>query len=170
MEEVLNTLLRWPIVEDYFRTYTWAWPLNEVMHFVGLILLIGIVGLFDLRLLGAFKSVPIKALRELLPWGVFGFVLVSVSGLMFATGIYANITMPPGPVILGDRWLQIKLLFYFLAGLNLVLYYTSGMARAVENMGAGEDAPALAKTFAGTSLVFWLAVLYFGRLIPWDLP
>jgi hypothetical protein len=167
MEEILNTLLRWPIVEDYFRAYSWAWPLNEVMHFVGLVLLVGIIGMFDLRLMGAFKSVPVQALRRLLPWSLLGFVLASFSGLMFATGVYANISVPTGTVLLNDGYLQLKLIFYFLAGLNLLVFYTTGMSRAVENLGAGEDAPSLAKTIAGASLLFWLAVVYFGRLIPW---
>ncbi|HEY5569469.1 MAG TPA: hypothetical protein VIM81_19765 [Gammaproteobacteria bacterium] len=167
MEDILNSLLRWPIVEDYFRTYSWAWPLNEVTHFVGLTLLVGIVGMFDLRIMGAFKSVPVNPLRRLLPWSVLGFVLVSFTGLLFATGVYANISVPTGTVIVNDGYLQIKLIFYFLAGLNLLLFYTTGMARAVENLGPGEDAPPLAKTIAGASLGCWLAVVYFGRLIPW---
>jgi hypothetical protein len=167
MEELLNTLLRWPIVEEYFRSFSWAWPLNEVMHFVGLVLLVGIIGVYDLRLLGAFKAVPVRALARLLPWSVFGFGLVSFTGLLFATGVYANISVPTGTVIINDGYLQLKLLFYFLAGFNLLFFYQSGMARAVENVGPGEDAPALAKTFAGLSFGLWLLVVYFGRLIPW---
>ena len=31
---------------------------------------------------------------------------------------------------------------------------------------AGEDAPPLAKFFAGASLFLWIAVMYFARLIP----
>jgi hypothetical protein len=38
--------------------------------------------------------------------------------------------------------------------------------RAVDKLGAGEDAPALAKVIAAASLFFWLGVIYFGRLIP----
>ena len=86
---------------------------------------------------------------------------------MFATGVYANISVPTGTVIVNDGYLQLKLLFYFLAGFNLIFFYKSGMARAVENLGAGEDAPPLARTIAGVSLGLWLAVVYFGRLIPW---
>jgi hypothetical protein len=167
MEEFLNSTLRWPFVESYFRAFSWGWPLNETMHFVGLILLVGIIGMFDLRVMGWFKNVPMSALHRLIPWSVIGFCLVTFSGLLFATGVYANISVPTGTVIVNDGYLQIKLVFYFLAGLNLLLFYTTGMNRVVEGMGAGEDAPPLAKTLAGASLVFWLAVVYFGRLIPW---
>lgn len=167
MEAFLNLILRWPFVEDYFRAYAWAWPLNEVMHFTGLILLIGIVGMFDLRLLGVAKGIPVASLRRLLPWGMFGFVLATVTGLLFTTGIYANISVPPGTVLLNDGYLQLKLTFYFLAGINLLAFYVTGMSRAVDALGPGEDAPPLVKTFAGASLFLWFAVMYFGRLIPW---
>ena len=167
MEAFFNFILRWPLVEDYFRTFAWAWPLNEVVHFVGITLLIGIVGMYDLRLLGVAKGIPVASLGRLLPWAVFGFVLATVTGLLFTTGIYANISVPPGTVLINDGYLQLKLTFYFLAGINLIAFYATGMSRAVETLGPGEDAPPLVKTFAGASLFFWLAVMYFGRLIPW---
>ena len=50
----------------------WAWSLCETFHFVGLCLLVGIVGMFDLRVLGMAKGLPLAALQRLLPWGVFG--------------------------------------------------------------------------------------------------
>ncbi len=167
MEEFLTFVLRWPIVESYFITYPWAWPLNEILHFIGLILLIGIVGVFDLRLMGVAKEIPVASLRRLLPWGIFGFALVAVTGLLFTTGIYANVEVDPYTVVINDGYLQMKLIFLFLAGINLLAFYVSGVSRAVDNVGSGEDAPRLAKTFAGASLFLWIAVMYFGRLIPW---
>ena len=40
----------------------WAWPLCETFHFIGLCLLIGIVGMFDLRVLGVAKELPLTKL------------------------------------------------------------------------------------------------------------
>ncbi len=167
MEAFLGPLLRWPIVEDYFRAFAWAWQLNEVLHFTGLILLVGIVGIYDLRLMGVAKAIPVAALHRLLPFAVFGFCLVTLTGLLFTTGVYANISIPPYTVITHDGFLQLKLVFYFLAGFNLIYFYRSGMARAVENLAAGQDAPALAKGIAAFSLFCWVMVMYWGRLIPW---
>jgi hypothetical protein len=48
-------------------------------------------------------------------------------------------------------------------------FYATGMSRAVEVLGPGDDAPPLAKVIAGTSLFLWLEVVYFGRLISWGL-
>ena len=167
MEAFLSFILRWPIVESYFSAFAWAWPLNEIVHFAGIILLVGIVGVYDLRLLGVARAIPVAALSRLLPWAVFGFVITTITGLMFTTGIYANIRIEPGTVLVNDGYLQLKLVFYFLAGINLFAFYRTGVARAVDNLGPGDDAPPIAKAFAGASLFCWIAVMYWGRLLVW---
>ena len=57
---------------DAFMTTPWGWPTMESLHFLGLCLLIGGVGTFDLRLLGVAKRVPIAAVHHLIPWGIAG--------------------------------------------------------------------------------------------------
>jgi hypothetical protein len=166
METFLRTWLEWPSVAAFIMKYTWSWPLGETFHFFGIIMLIGGVGMFDLRLLGLAKQLPVKAVRRLLPWGVTGFLICVVTGLMFVTGIRANIPMNPYDVIKTNPWLQLKLLFIGFAGLNLLAFYLTGMDRAVDKLGPGDDAPGLAKAIAFASLFFWLGVIYFGRLIP----
>jgi len=166
MEQFLRTWLEWPSVAAFIMKYTWSWPLGETLHFFGIILLIGGIGLFDLRLLGFAKQLPVGAVRRLLPWGVTGFLICVVTGLMFVTGVRANVPMSPYDVIKSNVWLQLKLAFIGLAGLNLGAFYATGMNRAVDSLGPGADAPALAKVIAFASLFFWLGVIYFGRLIP----
>lgn len=168
MGAVIAYWLRWPAVEVFLQAYSWAWPLCEVLHFVGLSLLVGTVGMFDLRLLGVAKRVPVAALREFLPWGIFGFVLCVISGLVFVTGIGSNlIGAHPYDILMRDLWLQLKLVFIFLAGINLLIFYQSGVSRAVDSLGPGDEAPLLAKLIAGTSLFLWVGVVYWGRLVPW---
>ena len=167
MEPFLRYILRWPSVERFIIAYAWAWPLAETLHFFGITLLVGIVGMFDLRLLGVAKGLPIAPFRRLLPWAVFGFALAAISGLMFVTGIYANIEVHPYVVLMNDVYLQWKLLFIFLAGVNLLLFYVTGASRRVDELGPGEDAPPIAKAIAGASLFLWFGVVFMGRLIPW---
>ena len=94
----------------------WAWPLAETFHFIGLCLLVGIVGMFDLRILGIAKGLPLASLKRLLPWGVFGFVLCLVTGALFVLGIGANLYDDNAyDVIARDQYLQLKLLFIFFA-------------------------------------------------------
>ena len=167
MEQFLSYWLEWPSIAAFLKAYAWAWPLMEVTHFVGLCLLLGIVGMFDLRLLGFAKGLPVKALSRLLPWGIFGFILCVVSGLAFTLGIKANIAVNPYRVIASDVYLQWKLVFIALAGVNLGMFYVTGAARESDLVGPGQDAPMRARIIAGTSLFLWVGVMYFGRLIPW---
>ena len=74
--------LRWPSVEYLIEANTWLWPLCEIFHFIGLILLIGAVGTFDLRLIGCGKGLSPRLLGRLLPWGVTGFILCAVATLL----------------------------------------------------------------------------------------
>ena len=166
MASFLRYWLAWPSVAHFISAYSWVWPLCETFHFFGLILLIGGVGIFDLRILGLAKGLPIDAVKKLLPWGVFGFIVCVVTGLTFVTGFEANLPINPYDVIANNPWLQLKLLFIVLAGLNLLAFYLTGMSRVVDGLTLGADAPPLAKVIAGASLFFWLGVIYFGRLIP----
>lgn len=162
--------LRWPSLEYFLGTYPWAWPLCETFHFVGLVLLVGIVGMYDLRMLGLAKGLPLEPLKRLLPWGVFGFILSVITGAMFVGGIGANLFgVHPYDVLMTDLWLQLKLIFIFLAGLNVLAFYLTGTARAVDALGPGDDAPPLAKAIAAISLFLWIGVVYFGRLVPFGL-
>jgi hypothetical protein len=166
MEPFLRYWMRWPGVEHLIYQHLWLWGVWQSLHFVGMVLLIGTVGVLDLRLLGMAKGFPVAALKKLIPWGVFGFVLCLATGVLFVTGIYANVNIHPYVVLTSDVFLQLKLLFVVLAGINLLAFYVTGMSAAVDRIGAGGEAPALAKVFAGASLVLWIAVMYFARLIP----
>ena len=166
MEAFLRYWLQWPSLE-FIMGQPGVWALCETLHFVGLCLLLGIVGLFDLRILGIGKGLKPAAISTLLPWGVLGFALCAATGALFVGGIGANIMDDNAyDIILRDGWLQLKLLFIALAGVNLGLYYVTGMSRAVEAVDADGNAPPLAKVFAGASLCLWIGIIVFGRLIP----
>jgi hypothetical protein len=166
MDAFFGYWLRWPSVERLIIDHLWVWGVCQSLHFVGMALLIGTVGILDLRLLGLAKDLPVAPIKRLIPWGVFGFVLCLATGFIFVAGMYANINVPGYIVLKSDVFLQLKLLFVLLAGLNLLAFYVTGMARAVDRIGAGGDAPLMAKVIAGASLTFWIAVMYFARLIP----
>jgi hypothetical protein len=127
-------------------------------------LLIGTVGWLDVRILGLGKGVPIASLEKLVPIGVIGFLLNAGSGFVFVTGNIAG-----GPMAyLGNLAFQIKMLLILIAGLNLVAYYFTGIARAAEAVPAADDAAPAAKVVATVSLVAWFGVIYFGRMIMYN--
>src|SRR6267154_2035210 len=64
----------------------WIWPACETLHFIGLALLMGCVGVLDLRMLGLAKGLELKPLQRLIPWGVGGFALNLVTGALFFIG------------------------------------------------------------------------------------
>ena len=68
------------------RDSWWAWPTLESLHFIGMSVLIGTIGLFDLRLLGFARGVPYAALHRLIPVGIAGYTLNLLTGLCFLSG------------------------------------------------------------------------------------
>jgi Family of unknown function (DUF6644) len=136
----------------------WVWPASETLHFVGLAMLIGVVGLMDLRLLGMAKRLPFAPLHKLLPFGIAGFSICLGTGILFFSG--DPFQYIHNPVF----WY--KLLFIVLAGVNVLVFYVSGVFHGVEHLAAGEDAPLGAKLIAGASLLLWIGVMYLGRMLP----
>ena len=61
----------------------WAWATSESIHFIGLCLLIGTVGTFDLRMIGLIKKIPVAAMHRLVPWGILGYCLNVLTGITF---------------------------------------------------------------------------------------
>ena len=61
MEAFLRYWMRWPSVEHLIYRYLWVWGVCQSLHFVGMALLIGTVGILDLRLLGMAKQFPAAA-------------------------------------------------------------------------------------------------------------
>lgn len=164
LKETIEALIRWlpttPIA-DVMTGTRWAWPMAESVHFIGLSMLIGTVGLFDLRLLGVAKRIPIGALHRLIPFGVLGFVLNILSGLCFYTTAPDQYTYNPS--------FQLKFLSLSLAGVNVLLFYTT-MFRKVRVLSPGEDAPLPAKLIGGASLCLWMSVITCGRLLTFYRP
>ena len=123
---------------------------------MGLTLLFGTVGLFDLRILGFVRELRPALLHRLVPWGIAGFVLSATTGLLFFTGI-------PGMYLLNPAfWAKVALLIA--GGLNVLLFYST-VGKQVAELSEDQDAPLLAKVFAASSLSLWIAVLIAGRLI-----
>ena len=83
------------------NTTIWIWPAAETIHFIGLSLLIGIVGFFDLRLMGFFRGIPISAARQLMPFALIGFLFNLFTGLIFLIGLPEQYRAQPRLVVEG---------------------------------------------------------------------
>jgi hypothetical protein len=138
-------------------THVWVWPLCESLHFIGLALIIGIVGFLDLRLMGFMKRVPVGAIRDLMPLAIFGFLLNLVTGATFFIGT-------PEQYMHNVAWWA-KVCFLIVAGLNALAFEVT-VGPAVTGLAAGADTPFSAKLVGAVSLISWLGVLYWGRMLP----
>ncbi len=134
----------------------WGWPIAEITHYIGLSVLFGTVGLYDLRVLGVAKGLPVAPLGKLIPFGVLGFCINLVTGLMFFVSAPANYTYSPA--------FHIKVICMFIAGVNVIVFY-SFLARRTNAVGAGEDAPLASKVVAAISFLAWTGVLAGGRFL-----
>ena len=139
------------------RDSVWLFPMAEVLHFMGLSLLIGSLLVVDFRLLGFCRSFPVSAVYRFLPLALAGFSINLVTGILFFFSdpfrYYPNIAF------------RIKMLLIILAGLN-ALYFALTVNRQTAQT-AGEDAGAAIKTVSALSFLFWIGVIILGRFIPY---
>jgi hypothetical protein len=149
-----STRLSWAVAGGV----PWIWPLCETLHFMGLALLMGVVSVFDLRMLGMAKGLPLGPLQRLMPWAILGFLINLTTGFMFFAG-------DPFQYIHNIAF-GMKLLFIGLAGVNVIMFYVTGLYRHVDNVGAGQDVPFAAKLIGAASLFLWVGVMYWGRMLP----
>lgn len=133
----------------------WVWPTCETLHFMGLSLMFGVAALIDLRLLGLMKSIPYHSLHRMLPWGILGYGLNSITGMFFFVGAPQQYTQ--NPVF---EW---KMVLILVIALNVV-YFT--IFDEPWRLSAGDDASPIAKFVAASAIVLVIAVLYCGRMLP----
>jgi hypothetical protein len=142
-------------------TYWWFLPLWKTLHVAGIVVLMGVVAIVDLRIFGVAKGLPLGPLQRLMPWAAAGFLVSLVSGVVLVrvnTPLYLGI-----PVNLA---FDAKMLCLVLVGLNDVLYFATGLKREVDGVVAGEAASTSAKIVAGVSLALWFGVIYLGVTLP----
>lgn len=139
------------------RHWLWLYPIVEIMHILGFVLLIGAAVMFDLRLLGFSPRIPVSDLaRHLLPWSRTGLLLVAPTGLaMFsahATEWIANSAF----------WVKLSLIA--LAGLNAWAFHRWTF-RSIGTWDRQTPVPAMARASAVASLLLWTGVVSCGRLL-----
>src|SRR5687768_6511463 len=60
----------------------WLYPIVEIFHISGFVILVGAVAMFDLRLLGVSSGLSVRKLaRHLLPWSLAALLVIVPTGL-----------------------------------------------------------------------------------------
>jgi hypothetical protein len=148
-------LLRAAPIANFINTTNWAWPTLETLHFIGLSMIIGVALIVNLRMLGVAKSISFAGLHRMLPWGILGFAINVVTGFLFF------LTTPDQYTT--NLSLHIKMVLMMIAGLN-IFYFTT--FDETWNLSPGDDAPVRAKVVTTATVVLWVGVIYFGRMMP----
>jgi hypothetical protein len=139
------------------RSSRWTYAAVNASHITGLALLIGAIVPLDLKLLGFWRTVPIRTLADVLvPVAICGLVIAIVTGsLLFATRAseYAGTTL-----------FQIKMALVAVGISNAIMLRRA--ARWNEVFQKTEIVPGgVLRVFGALSIVTWLATLVCGRML-----
>jgi hypothetical protein len=135
----------------------WLFPLIEGSHILALPISVGMIVLFDLRLLGLVTGS--KVTNEFLRWSRFGFAV------MLITGVFLFITQAGKAY--GNPFFRTKLLLLLALGVNAAVYQLLFYPKMSQWDLTGKT-PAGAKFCAGLSLIVWIGVIVCGRTMAYE--
>lgn len=145
-------------VAIWINTTRGAFATVEALHVIAIATVFGTIFVVDLRLLGLPTTAQrfTELARETLRWTWAAFGLAVITGaLLFTTS----------PVFyFGNFEFRTKMLLVLLAGINMAVFelYT---VRTVSLWDIGKSPPRSAKLIGTLSILLWLSVITFGRLI-----
>ena len=131
------------------QSSAWAYPMLEVLHLLGVALLLGNLALLEMRVFGWGSTLGVEPLAKLaLGLSVLGFGLAGLSGVLMFVGQAGE--------LLANRVFTLKMLLLCLAGCN------AGWFHARESLLLLDRT---AKVQMLLSSLLWLGVLTCGRWI-----
>jgi hypothetical protein len=144
-------------VAQAMRQWLWLYPVVEIVHIMGIVLLVGSAVMFDLRLLGLSPRLPVAAMaRHLLPWARLGLGVVAPTGVLMFTAHATEFAANPA--------FQLKLALIAAACLNAAVFHRWPF-RTVRAWDVQQAPPPAARLAAVASLVLWAGVISCGRLL-----
>jgi hypothetical protein len=139
------------------REGAWLYPVVEIVHIAGFSVLVGSVVLFDLRVLGFARTLPVAALGDhLLRWALAAVLLVVPAGLLLFSAHPVELSQNPAFLV--------KLVLITLAGLNALAFHLLPY-QSVAGWDRERPAPPLARAGAALSILLWLGVITCGRML-----
>ena len=158
MESLLLSLNGWLDgigLVDWARGSAIVYPIANVLHVLGVVMLVGAIGVVDLRIVGLWRNLPLEPLaRALTPVAVAGLVVQVGSGLvLFAAD---------GEALSGSGTFQAKLVLVTLALANALTFRFRWRR---ERPGPLSQPLPIERASAMLSLLLWVCVAMLGRLI-----
>jgi hypothetical protein len=154
--EALAAIQDWAPIAA-LRSSRWTYASVNAAHIVGLALLFGAIVPLDLRLMGCWRSAPIRALaRILVPVAAAGLALAIAAGLLlFATRAaeYA-----------GKALFLVKMALVA-CGIGNALLLRMAAQWETQQAIVGAMPPLRLQAAGGVSIIVWLSVIVCGRMI-----
>lgn len=143
------------------RESYWVYPIVESIHSVGIALFVGLLLLWDLRLMGiGLKSLPVSLIwRRLIPWITVGALI------MFATGLALFYAKPL--YFWANVYFRVKLVILALAGLNALAFHF-GVEKKMASWDTAPNTPMAAKVAGASSILLWAGAIVIGRFIAYN--
>jgi hypothetical protein len=139
------------------RYSRWSYATVNATHIVGIAVLFGSIVPMDLRLMGWWRSVPIRTLaRILIPVAIAGLILaVSAGFLLFSIRAveYAGTTL-----------FQVKMALVVCGVANALLLRLATQWEAQQTV-VGVVPPLRLRAAGAVSILLWLSVIVCGRMI-----
>jgi hypothetical protein len=139
----------------------WTYPVVESLHAVGVAVFLGLLLVWDLRLLGVlFRRVPVTEVwSRLIPWIAVGalFMMATGAALFVAKPVYSW----------GHVFFRIKLVALILALANAAAFHF-GIERRVVDWDQVPTPPGAARAAGVISIALWAVIVVAGRLIGYN--
>ena len=143
------------------RESIWTYPVIESLHVLSLTIFMGLLLLWDLRLLGiTLRRVPVSRVwKRLFPWIACGAVLMVISGVFLFWS---------DPVrFYGNIFFRVKFAGLLLALLNAMAFHF-GIERRLVDWDTAPVTPRAAKFAGAASIVLWTLVITAGRFVAYN--
>jgi hypothetical protein len=156
-DNIQNSSLGTTIAES-----TWMFPTLETIHVIFLVSVLGTIFVVDLRMLGwtSNRFALTAVAKDTLPWTWGAFIGAAITGTLLWISKASDYMHNP--------YFLLKMATMALAGLNM-MYFHFITWRTVEHWDKDATMPPAVKVGAALSIIFWLAVVFFGRAIGFTL-
>ena len=140
---------------DWAVSNAYAYPVANTVHVLALVLLLGGIGLVDLRVIGMFRALPLQPLsRALVPIAATGVLILAASwSILFAADAEA---------LARQDTFRLKLVLIAIALANVALF------RLLYGAVVSDPPPTGARVLALASLLLWTSVAICGRMIAYS--
>ena len=146
-------------LNQFIQNTSWVWPTLEMLHFLGLCLLLGSLLIVDLSVIGFARDISLKLVDKFIIVTLIGFSINAATGIMFVVGdpdrYFVNVAF------------RLKMLAIVIAGCN-AMYFTFRVRPRIKAGGnTFRDVGMDARLSAALSLFLWTSVIVLGRFIPY---